>query len=163
MPGFLERPCCNVTSTRSKLAPCPPSIVHLSSKHEQFLSVIKKDLRIHLNLPVILMGQSQSATTRAMLDSGASTIFLSEAFVRCHNVITTRLPSPIPLRNADGSCNAIGEITKEAHLTMRVGTHQEKIVAAIANTGEDDLILGIDWLRHHNPEINWEMGDVHFT
>lgn len=67
-----------------------------------------------------------------MLDSGTSTIFLSEAFVRRHNVITTRLPSPIPLHNADGSCNAIGEIMKEAHLTMRVRTHQEKIVAAIA-------------------------------
>ena len=32
-----------------------------------------------------------------------------------------------------------------------------------ANTRDDDIILGIDWLRHHNPEIDWEEGLVHFT
>ena len=98
-----------------------------------------------------------------MLDSGASTTFLSEAFVRRHKVTTTRLPAPIPLYNADGSNNAIGQITQEAHLVMQIGTHQERIVAAVANTGGDDLILGVDWLRYHNPEINWDRNLVQFT
>ena len=46
---------------------------------------------------------------------------------------------------------------------MIMGDHTEEIVAAVANTGDDDIILGIDWLRHHNPEIDWEKGIVHFT
>ena len=98
-----------------------------------------------------------------MLDSGASTTFLSETFAKRHRVATTPLTTPIALYNADGSANAIGQITHEAHLIMRIGMHQECIIAAVANTGGDDLILGVDWLRHHNPEIDWATGDVQFT
>ena len=116
-----------------------------------------------MNLPIILQGQNRSAATSAMLDSGASTIFINSAFVKKHNVTTARLDAAIPLRNADGSQNAIGHITHEARLLMTMGDHSEEIVAAVANTGDDDIILGIDWLRHHNPEIDWEEGLVHFT
>ena len=124
------RPCCKVAATWSgKLVPCPSSIVHLSSKRNHYLSVIKKDLRIHLNLPVTIQGWNRSATTRAMLDSGASTTFLSETFAKRHRVATTPLTTPIALYNADGSVNAIGQITHEAHLIMRIRTHQERITA----------------------------------
>ena len=81
--GLLMRPCCKVAATWSgKLVPCPSSIVHLSSKRNHYLSAIKKDLQIHLNLPVTIQGWNRSATTRAMLDSGASTTFLSETFAK---------------------------------------------------------------------------------
>ena len=71
-----------------------------------------------------------------MLDSGASTIFLNSAFVKRHSVKVSTLPKSILLRNADGSPNAIGHITHEARLRMRVGEHEEEIVAAVADTGE---------------------------
>ena len=98
-----------------------------------------------------------------MLDSGASTIFLNSAFVKRHSVKVSTLPKSILLRNADGSPNAIGYITHEARLRMRIGEHEEEVIAAVADTGEDDLIIGVDWLRHHNPEINWATGHVHFS
>ena len=109
------------------------------------------------------MGRNRSAATRALLDSGASTIFISSAFVKKHNITLTRLPQPIPLSNADGSQNAIGLITHEAVLRMAIGDHQEEIRAAVANTGEDELILGVDWLRCHNPEIDWKEGRIKFS
>jgi len=31
---------------------------------------------------------------------------------------------------------------------------------AITNIGYDDVIIGIDWLREHNPEIDWAEGTV---
>ena len=46
---------------------------------------------------------------------------------------------------------------------MTIGDHTEEISASVANTGEDDLILGIDWLKHHNPEIDWNQNQVRFT
>ena len=116
----------------------------MPDKKCHFLSTINKDLRVHLNLPVTLVGRNRSAATRALLDSGASTIFISSAFVKKHNITLTRLPQPIPLSNADGSQNAIGLITHEAVLQMAIGDHQEEIRAAVANTGEDELILGVD-------------------
>lgn len=79
-----------------------------------------------------------------MVDSGASTIFLNKKFVEDNDVVTTELPKPIPLRNADNTANAIGQITHEAHLTLKIGEHEEEIVAAIADIGDDDLILGVD-------------------
>ena len=128
-----------------------------------YLSVLNKELQRHLNLPVTLTGRNCSTVTRALLDSGASTIFINSTFVRTHNVTLSRLHQPIPLRNADGSQNTIGLITHKAQLLMRIGNHEETIIASVVDTGEDDLILGIDWLRTHNPEIDWHQGHVHFS
>jgi hypothetical protein len=39
---------------------------------------------------------------------------------------------------------------------MEMGTkHQEDIEVAIINTGNHDLLLGTDWLKAHNPSIDW--------
>ena len=116
-----------------------------------------------MHVPVKLTGQHRSATIDALLDCGASTIFLNRAFVERHQVTTTPLPKPVPLRNADDTANAIGMVTHEAELTLTIGDHSERIRAAIADIGRDDLIIGIDWLRHHNPSIDWQLGNLEFT
>ena len=39
---------------------------------------------------------------------------------------------------------------------MEMGTrHKETIEAAVTNTGNHDLLLGMDWLQAHNPNIDW--------
>jgi hypothetical protein len=39
---------------------------------------------------------------------------------------------------------------------MEMGTkHREDIEVTITNTGNHDLLLGTDWLKAHNPSINW--------
>jgi hypothetical protein len=39
---------------------------------------------------------------------------------------------------------------------MEMGTrHQEYIEVAITNTRNHDLLLGTDWLKAHNPSIDW--------
>jgi hypothetical protein len=39
---------------------------------------------------------------------------------------------------------------------MEMGTkHCEDIEVAITNTGNHDLLLGTDWLKAHNPSIDW--------
>jgi hypothetical protein len=39
---------------------------------------------------------------------------------------------------------------------MEMGTkHQEDIEVAITNTGNHDLLLGTNWLKAHNPSIDW--------
>jgi hypothetical protein len=34
---------------------------------------------------------------------------------------------------------------------------------AITDTGKTDVIIGYNWLRKHNPEINWEKGELKFS
>ena len=113
-----------------------------------------------MHILVQISGQNQSIVTHAMVDSGASTTFLSRRFVETHHVTTTPLSHPITLTNADGSRNSIGAVTESAQIGLTVGIHSEGIYAMVADIGDEDLIIGVDWLRYHNPEINWQSGEV---
>ena len=90
-----------------------------------------------------------------MLDSGASGTFINSRYVSRHGLQTRDLVIPILLRNADNSPNAIGRITKEVVLNVEMKGHLEQLTMAVADIGDDDIIMGIDWLRHHNPTIDW--------
>ena len=41
--------------------------------------------------------------------------------------------------------------------------HMEKVYLDVCNLGKADMILGMLWLSQHNPEINWETGEVKMT
>lgn len=40
----------------------------------------------------------------------------------------------------------------------RSGDHEEQVHLSVTDLGEDDLILGLPWLRKHNPNVNWARG-----
>ena len=70
------------------------------------------------------------------------------------------MPIPIPVYNADGTRNQAGPITEMAELILAIGDHQERIQLAITNLGNTDLFIGYEWLRFHNPNIDWERGNL---
>jgi len=72
----------------------------------------------HFYLPITLQGKNRKAEVKALVDSGASTLFLSENFVKKHGVVTQPLGKEIPVRNIDGSNNASGPIKCFAELTL---------------------------------------------
>ena len=117
----------------------------------------------HIHFDVQLFGKYKTADLKAMLDCGASTIFIHPRLVKAKNISTRQLPQPIPLRNIDNSMNAIGMITHEAEIGLRIGAHEETATFAVADIGDDDIILGIDWLREHNPEVDWHNEHITFT
>ena len=41
--------------------------------------------------------------------------------------------------------------------------HVERIKKEVWNLGRTEVILGMPWLQAHNPEINWETGEVKMT
>jgi hypothetical protein len=66
------------------------------------------------------------------------------------------LEHPVYAHNVDGTLNEHGIIHHAAILRMEMGMkHRENIEVAITNTGNHDLLLGTDWLKAHNPSINW--------
>jgi predicted aspartyl protease len=95
-----------------------------------------------------------------MIDSGASSLFLSQRFVSENHVSTKRLPRPIPLHNIDNTLNAAGYITHTARLTLQIDNHEEEAEFAVTDIGPEEVIIGIEWLRTHNPEINWKQGSI---
>ena len=114
----------------------------------------------HFHMPIRLRGKQRSKDVVTMLDSGATTKFLHRRFVEQNKVTTRKLAKPILLYNIDGSENCDGTITEVAVLDMEVGEHTETVVFIVTDIGEEDVIIGLDWLREHNPNIDWEKGSL---
>ncbi len=45
---------------------------------------------------------------------------------------------------------------------MTIGEYRERIDLAMTNLGKNDIYLGHDWLKRHNPSVNWERGTIIF-
>ena len=44
-----------------------------------------------------------------------------------------------------------------------INGHQENLTAFITKLGYYPLDLGIPWLQHHNPTIDWEKNTIDFV
>ena len=75
--------------------------------------------------------------------------------------LTTRaLQRPVPVYNVDGTPNEAGSIKEVVDLVLRFKDHLERVLFAVTNLGSQDVILGLTWLREHNPEVDWKTGEV---
>ena len=149
MRGTLE----NKDAHREKqesVPPLPPAIpppsIYVLSK-----SVHALNMSIELRTTTSLC----SVSTSALLDLGATGMFINRAFVQKHKLETCPLPNPVPVHNVNGTPNENGSITEEVEVILRYGQHTEKARFAVANLGWQTVIIGHSWLNHHNPEVNW--------
>lgn len=109
----------------------------------------------HLYLPFTLQFPNQSPIpTYAMIDSSASRSFVSSAFLTQNCLSQQQLPSPITAYAVDGRTLASGPISHQSSSSLHVKSHSEIIVLLIAQC-PFAVILGIDWLKRHNPFIDW--------
>jgi len=76
---------------------------------------------------------------------------------------TRTLSRNIPVFNVDGSPNEAGQISEVVDVVLRYKTHSERMLLAVSGLGKQSLILGCDWLKDHNPKIDWEKGEVEMT
>ena len=67
------------------------------------------------------------------------------------------------VKNVDGTGNSGGAITHEVEVNMFYKGHVERVRMDVCELGKTDVILGIPWLAAHNPEIDWEKGEVRMT
>jgi hypothetical protein len=98
--------------------------------------------------------------TQALIDCGATGCFIDIKWAKLNNVPTCPLTKPIPVYNVDGTANDTGAITDIADVILRYENHSEHTQLAVTHLGKQSLILGYNWLRNHNPEINWQTKGV---
>ena len=98
-----------------------------------------------------------------LLDSRCTGTTIDERFAKEKGLKTYKLPVPIPVYNADGSINSAGSIKEFAIIKMRIGDHSKQIAMAMSNLSMHPIFLGYDWLRKHNPRINWKAKTLQFT
>ena len=100
---------------------------------------------------------------KGLIDSGCSRrAFLSNKLVRKHNLPTRRTPYPRTLLLADGRTTDV--ITHYTILPTSIGNHFEYCLFFITTLSDDTpVILGLPWLKHHNPQINWAAMSLTFN
>jgi hypothetical protein len=98
--------------------------------------------------------------TQALIDCGATGCFIDIKWAKLNNIPTCPLTNPIPVYNVDGTANDADTIIDIADVILRNEQHSERTQLAVTRLGKQSLILGYNWLRNHNPEINWQMGGV---
>ncbi len=95
-------------------------------------------------------------TTQGLLDSSCTSSAINRSFVEKHQLDTCKVLVPIPVYNADGTRNTGGDITEFIELRMMIGGHAKHIDLAVTNLGKKDIYLGHNWLKRHNPSVNWK-------
>jgi len=100
---------------------------------------------------------------KALLDSRATGLFMDTTFAKEKGFKMEKLKKPLLVRNVDGMANAGGAITYQVKCNMFFKRHIERARMDVCNLEKTELILGMPWLAVHNPEIDWEKGEVKMT
>src|SRR5277367_3764455 len=70
---------------------------------------------------------------------------------------------PIPVYNADGTLNKSGSVTEYAELRVQIQDHSERMYFAVSDLGDTDCFIGHEWLKQHNPDIDWQRSKLTFS
>ena len=102
-------------------------------------------------------------TVEALLDSGATGLVMSSEFTRKQGFKLKKLERPIQVRNVDGSFNKERLIENTVEVNIYYKGHVERTEIDVIGGQKWSVILGMPWLAHHNPEINWKTREVKMT
>ena len=118
--------------------------------------------KLELKATVTTLDTGSTTNAAALLDSGCEGSCIDRKFVHAQGYNTKTLPRPIPVMLADGTAAAEGPITEMVTLNLRIGHHVERIDFAITDLGSQPIFLRHDWLKEHNPTIDWRTGTLEF-
>jgi hypothetical protein len=60
----------------------------------------------------------------------------------------------------DGTLNNRGLIRQVVDVVLCYKEHSERVIFVVTNFGNQTMILGLPWLREHNPEVDWKSREV---
>jgi hypothetical protein len=107
----------------------------------------------HFKVQITLRGRNCSTTIAAMVDCGATALFISRRFVKKNKIRTHLIPHEILLYNIDGSRNHAGGITCSMCLRLKVGDTKDWRVFLVMDLGPEDVVLaGTSVAKERQPE-----------
>lgn len=115
-----------------------------------------------LKIPIKLSLKENDISTLALLDSGAAGDFMSHEFARQHNIPLIPCNSLLAVEVLDGRPLGDGRVLHTTvELVLVTETfHKENIHFYIITSPHNLVILGLPWLRQHNPLISWKEGQI---
>jgi predicted aspartyl protease len=116
----------------------------------------------HLVVSCSLTTNDQTISTIALIDCGATGYsFVDRKFARHHNLPTHPLDHPRQLEVIDGRPIATGDVTHLATATLNIQGHNETLPMFVTKLGHYPLVLGIPWLKDHDPTIEFRTNRCH--
>jgi len=116
--------------------------------------------KVWLNIGVEKVNMYESITVEALLDSGVTGICINKKIVAKHEFRLQKLERLVMVRNVDGTNNSRGAITHQVEVNIYYKSYIERMRIDVCNLRKTNVVLGMPWLQAHNPEINWETGEV---
>lgn len=121
----------------------------------------------HLSQKLLLPGKLKFGATEfnesLFVDCGADNCFINQALVSRFSIPIVPLVEPIKILLADGNCSSSGLITHETlPIQLYFGRHIETISFLVTSIAHS-IILGYNWLRVHNPKIDWISHSAEFA
>src|SRR3981189_1064915 len=144
-------------------SPSPPKVAQIRLANWEcrlpkrfVIATTPSDNLLNIDVEIETTDTAMKRNTSALVDCGATGLFVDTEYVRSNNLSTRRLTTPIPVYNVDGTTNEAGAITEIADIILRYKGHAERTQFAVTSLGKQNMILGFTWLREHNPEIDWQ-------
>jgi len=117
----------------------------------------------HIMVKVQVHGEKESVTINYMIDSGATEDFIDREVCNKHRIKMIKAKNPREIYLADGKPRAMGPLTHMTEVPMDISSHRELATFQVANLQNHEVILGMPWLREHNPTIDWKDKRITFN
>lgn len=113
-----------------------------------------------ITVPITLNINGQCISTTALLDSGAAGNFMSHGIAQQHCII--KFSSSLTVEVIDSRPLGTGLMSAlMQELVRQTGLlHSETTQFYILPTSTTTVILGLPWLRRHDPHISWREGQI---
>jgi len=99
----------------------------------------------------------------ALLDSGVTRLVISLEFRKRKGFKSKKIENPIYMRNVDETFNKERPVENTVEVNIYYQGHRERMEIDMIRGQKWNVILGMPWLAHHNPKIDWKIEEVKMT
>ena len=114
-------------------------------------------------IKVRIMGtDGNEHNTRALVDSRASENFVDKAYAEASGIPMQQKATPRRVLTMDRSEVTGRLVTHDVQVHLTINHHEEDIWLHCITIGNTPIILGLPWLKLHDPVIGWKNHTVKF-
>jgi hypothetical protein len=109
-----------------------------------------------MKVPVLVQCTHSRAKKQVIVDSGATSNFISSKLLRKMKIGKRNLPKPRTIWLMHGTRNEKRHITEYVDLLVRCGDKSKELRFLVTDLGEEEIVLGYPWLKVFRPKIDWK-------
>jgi hypothetical protein len=109
-----------------------------------------------MKMPVLVQNTHSRAKKQVIIDSGATSNFVSSKLLKKMKIGKRDLPKPRTIWLMHGKRNKERHITEYVDLLVRCGDKSKELRFLVTDLGEEEIVLGYPWLKVFKPKIDWK-------